>query len=298
MESKKFSRYNKLPNHWNLEKTMSLYARNFDKKITRTWLVTEKIHGSNVCISNRYKEGPAFFTRNGNQLPPEYQKVLRRYNWTDFFKYYTDIDFAYGEIAGPGIQKGVNYGDKKRLYLFDICYSDGTFVTDFNRPGVTKPDGFHYAPVFYDIQASYEMILKLSFKCMENGVISKIYHDTDNVVEGFVLRCLSTPMLTDETRFTLKVKHPKFDEKVRGAKKKNKLEGVDFSPVEPYVNENRANSAMSKFPGYRKHQIGDVMREIVDDVKQEMKDDGVKWEKVYSKYINKNVSKYVVQGAR
>lgn len=297
MESKKFSRYNSLDNYWNLEKTMSLYARDLDKTITRAWLVTEKIHGSNVCISNRYKEGPAFFTRNGNQLPPGYQEVLRRYNWTEFFKYYTDIDFAYGEIAGPGIQKGVNYGDEKRLYLFDIRNKDGTFVTDFNRPGVTKPDGFHYAPVYYDFQASYEIVLKLSLRCMEYNVISKVYHEEGNIVEGFVVRCLSTPMLTDETRFVFKVVHPQFQEKIRGAKKKNKLEGVDFTPVIPYVNENRANSAMSKFPGYKKHQIGDVMREIVDDVKTDMKKDGVKWEKVYSKYINKNVSKFVVEGA-
>ena len=104
-------------------------------------------------------------------------------------------------------------------------------------------------------------------------------------------------MLTDETRFVFKVKHPNFDEKIRGAKKKNKLEGVDFTPVSPYVNENRAHSAMSKFPGYKKHQIGDVMREIVTDVQTDMKKDGVKWDKVYSKYINKNVSKFVVQGA-
>ena len=295
--NKKFIRYNSLDNYWNLEKTMSLYARDFDMKCTRSWLVTEKIHGDNVCISNRYKDGPAFFTRNGNQLPYGHQEVLRSYNWTEFFKYYTDIDFAYGEIAGPGIQKGVTYSDEKRLYLFDIFNKDGTFVTDFNRRNVTKPEGFHYVPVFYDIQASYEMVLKLSLRCMEYDVISTICYEPGNILEGFVVRCLSTPMLTDETRFIFKVKHPKFDEKVRGAKKKNKLEGVDFSPVDPYVNENRANSAMSKFPGYRKHQIGDVMREIVEDIKTDMKKDGVKWDKVYSKYINKNVSKFVVQGA-
>ena len=294
---KKFIRYNSLDNYWNLEKTMSLYAREFDMERTRKWLVTEKIHGDNVCISNRYKEGPAFFTRNGNQLPPGHQEVLRSYNWTEFFKYYTDIDFAYGEMCGTGIQRGVTYGDTKRLFLFDIRNKDGTFVTDFNRPGVTKPDGFHYTPVFYDIQASYNVILKLSLRCMEYDVISKVYDEPDNVVEGFVLRCLSTPMLTDETRFVFKVKHPKFDEKVRGTKKKNKLEGVDFTPVIPYVNENRAHSAMSKFPGYKRHQIGDIMREIVTDVQTDMKKDGLKWDKVYSKYINKNISKFVVQGA-
>lgn len=294
--NKKFEKYNSLENYWNLEKTMSLYAKDFNLDRTRTWLVTEKIHGSNVCISNKYKEGPAFFTRRGNQLPADYQEVLRGYDWEYFFKMHPSVDYAYGEIAGPGIQKGVNYGEKRKLYLFDIKTEDGEYITNFNRPTYyTRLDGFDYVPIVYDVQGSYNMIKKLCIGLMNYDLISRIHHEEGNIAEGVVVRCISMPMLTDETRFIYKVKHPRFDEKVRG-EKKNKLEGVDFSPVEPYVNENRAISAMSKFPGYKKHQIGDVMREIVEDVKQEMKKDGLKWDKVYSKFINKNVSQYVVRG--
>ena len=297
MASDKFIRYGSLDNWWNLEKTMSLYARDFNLGRTRTWLITEKMDGYNVCISNRYKEGAAVFSRNGNQLQPGHQEICKAYDWEKFFAFYPDIDFAYGEFAGPGIQKRVEYEEEKKLYLFDIADKDGNFSPNFNRPAYPKPEGFDYVPVFYDIMGPYDRIKKLCIDTIEAGFLSMFTEKEGNTAEGFVVRCVSNPMLTAETRFVYKVKHSKFDEKSGGGKKKNKLEGVDFSPVEPYVNENRAVSAMSKFPGYRKHQIGDVMREIVDDIKKEMKQDGVKWDKVYTKFINKNCSQFVVRGA-
>jgi hypothetical protein len=294
--NKKFIRYSDLDNWWNLEKTMSLYARDFELGRTRTWLITEKIDGYNVCISNLYKEGPAVFSRNGNQLQPGHQAIIKSYDWKRFFEFYPHIDFAYGEFAGPGIQNRVKYEEEKKLYLFDIFDKDGNFDPNFNRPAYSKPEGFDYSPVFYDIMGPYERIKELCIKSIEGGMLSILNQEEGNTLEGLVVRCVSTPMLTSETRFVYKVKHEKFEEKNRG-EKKNKLADVDFSPVEPYVNENRAISAMSKFPGYKKHQIGDVMREIVEDVKKEMKKDGVKWDKVYTKFINKNCSQFVVRGA-
>jgi ATP-dependent RNA circularization protein (DNA/RNA ligase family) len=114
MAGNKFIRYSKLENWWNLEKTMSLYARDFNLGRTRTWLITEKLDGYNVCISNRYKEGPAVFSRNGNQLQPGHQELVKEYDWEKFFAFYPDVDFAYGEFAGPGIQKRVEYEEEKK----------------------------------------------------------------------------------------------------------------------------------------------------------------------------------------
>ena len=273
---------------------MEKYAPHFDRSNDpHHWQITEKIHGSNVCISNMYKEGPAFFTRNGNQLPADYQTVLRKYDWEWLFAQYPALKFIYGEIAGPKIQKGVDYGDERKLYIFD--YSDGE---DYLR--IPKfEDGFDYVPPLLEQVASrdtYDDILTDILGYLKTDPVSQINPIEGNVVEGFVVKCLSMPMLTKETRFIFKVKHPKFDEKIK-ERKERASDDTDYSVVDQYINDNRIMSAMSKFPGYRRHQIGDVMREIVEDVKEDMKKDGHRWNKKFQKRITKFAQKTVVQGA-
>ena len=289
----KFIRYNSLENYWNLDRIMEKYAPDFDKDESHHWLVTEKIHGSNVCISNMYKEGPAYFTRNGNQLPSNYQTVLKAYDWEWLFVTYPKLKFVYGEIAGPKIQKGVDYGDEKKLYIFD--YSDGEDYIAIPKQEL----GFDYAPIWFQAYPvwTYDDIVNHLLNFLDTDPHTQINPKEDNVVEGFVVKCVSMPMLTKETRFAFKVKHPKFDEKVRGSKKERKFDDTDYDTVDQYINDNRVESALSKFPGYKKHQIGDVMRELVNDVKEDMKKDGHRWDKKFQKRINSFAQKTVVRGA-
>lgn len=287
----KFTRYPDLENYWNLEKIMEKYAPHFDRSSPQHWIVTEKIHGSNVCVSNTYKEGPAFFSRNGNQLPADYQTVLRKYDWEWLFTQYPGLKFVYGEIAGPKIRKGIDYGDECKLYIFD--YFDGE---NFLRiPKFEK--GFDYTPPLIEqvaIKETYNDMLYDIIAYLKSDPISIINPVEGNIAEGYVVKCLSMPMLTNETRFVFKVKHPKFDEKIKGAKKEKKFDDIDYSIVDEYINDNRVQSAISKYPGYRKHQIGDVMREIVSDVEKDMKKDGHRWDKKYAKRITKFAQTTVV----
>lgn len=289
----KFVRYNSLENYWNLEKIMEKYAPHFDRNDLHHWHITEKLHGSNVCISSMYKEGPAFFTRNGNQLPPGYQTVLKEYDWELLFKLNPGLKFVYGEIIGPKIQSGVDYGDEKKLYIFD--YSDGKDYIRIHR----QEEGFDYTPIWFTpiAPSSYDDILNFVLERLSHDPPTALNPKEDNVLEGFVVRCISMPMLTDESRFVFKVKHPKFDEKVRGQKKERASDDTDYTVIDEYINDNRVESALSKFPGYKKHQIGDVMREIVDDVKEDMKKDGHRWDKKFQKRINRFAQKTIVQGA-
>jgi hypothetical protein len=285
----KFIRYNSLENYWYLEKIME-YCHSTIRTEPLYWHVTEKIHGSNVCISNMYKEGPAFFTRNGNQLPADYQEVLRKYDWEWLFKQYPGLKFVYGEIAGPKIQKGVDYGDERKLYIFD--YSNGESYLRIPK----QEEGFDYAPGFTIAPVSYNDFIEWIIDRLEHDPISTINPTKGNVIEGFVVKCVSMPMLTKETRFIFKVKHPRFEEKIK-TKKEKKFDDTDYDLVDQYINENRVASAISKFPGYNKQQIGDVLREIVKDVEEDMKKDGHRWNKKYAKRITSFAQKTVVQGA-
>lgn len=290
----KFVKYNSLENYWNLEKIMDKYAPHFDRfKDTHHWHITEKLHGSNVCISNMYKEGPAFFTRNGNQLPPNYQTVLKEYDWEYLFRLYPKLKFVYGEIVGPKIQKGVDYGDKKKLYIFD--YSDGETYIPIHK----QEREFDYAPIWFTPirKLTYDQIVKHLLQVLSEDPLTSLNPNPGNVLEGFVVRCVSMPMLTNETRFIFKVKHPNFDEKIRESGKERKVDDTDYSVVDQYINDNRVESAMSKFLGYKKHQIGDVMREVIADVQADMKKDGHRWNKKFQKRITKFAQKAVVEGA-
>lgn len=296
MNKPKFVRYNDIENWWTLSKIMEKYNPDFNVRMAMNWIVTEKIHGSNVCVSNRYKEGPAFFTREGHQLPSDYQTVMKSYDWEGFFKRNVGIDFVYGEIAGYKIQKGVNYGDRK-FYIFDLKGKDG----DYHLPlclNLVDEFGFYYAPVYKTITATYEDLVQILRKNLKEDPVSQINPVDGNFIEGYVVKCLNMPMLTNMSRFIFKIKHPRFEEKVRAASRKNKKkDDTDYSPVAPYLNENRIQSATSKYPGYKKSQIGDVMRAIVNDIQKDMKKDGLRWSKKYCKYINRYASKYVVRNA-
>jgi Rnl2 family RNA ligase len=296
---KKFVRFSEIENPDFVYKTIDKYVEDFNPSQNQEfWQITEKIHGSNVCISNKYEEGPAFFTRNGNQLPSDYQNVMKQYNWEEYFRKNPDIDFVYGEIAGKKIQKGVDYGERA-FYVFDAKDKDGNFkqpiIENIEISGYYRP--FQLAPVITYITCTLDEVLKYCYGLIESDTLTQINPIEGNIVEGFVIKCLSRPKLTTYSRFIIKVKHPKFEEKQRERKRPKKQDDFDYSPVEPYVNENRAHSAMSKFPGYKKDQIGDVLREVVNDIKNSMEKDGLEWEKQYCKYINRQISKIVVKGA-
>jgi len=303
-ETKKFVRFSEVENPPYILKTIEKYVPDFDPSVdVELWEITEKIHGSNVCVSNRYKEGPAFFSRNGHQLPADYQKIMKSYNWKAFFEQNPGIDFVYGEIAGHKIQKGVDYGERA-FYIFDMKNKEGNYLPEINifywytnDPEQQDFRQFQYAPILKRLKGTLDDALEWCFANLEENPVSWINPTEGNVVEGFVIRCVSRPRLTMNNRFIVKVKHPKFEEKIRKSKKKKKVDDFDYSPVEPYVNENRAQSAMSKFPGYKRSKIGDVLREIIRDIEEAMKKDGLKFEKQYCKYINKQLSKIVVNGA-
>jgi len=299
-EDKKFVRFSEIENYKYIPKIVDKYTDDIDlANDVEEFHISEKIHGSSICISNKYKDGPRYFTRNGHLLPTKYKEVMDGYDWKSFFDLNTDIDFAYGEIAGQGIQKGVDYGDKA-FYIFDFKDNEGKYHTfqyyTIDIASEFKP--FQYAPVHSIVKTTFNKLVETLTASLEGDqtkIVSFINPIEGNIIEGYVVRCLSRPKLTGLSRYIFKIKHQNFDEMVRKPKNKKPRIEYDYSDIDPYINENRIQSAMSKFPGYTKKLIGDVMREIVLDVKKDSAKDDIVWEKHYSKYINKQVQKTVIK---
>lgn len=112
----------------------------------RSWLLTEKVDGTNIRLDFR-REGARIDGRTDKaQLPqdllrrlaevvsriqPEVDKILDEYDITSYT--------LYGEGYGPGIQKGGGrYRADKDFVLFDVLVNDKTWLGfhDVDRAGV------------------------------------------------------------------------------------------------------------------------------------------------------------------
>jgi Rnl2 family RNA ligase len=272
-----------------MTKLLDKYYPNFDKDEKYSWVVSEKLHGSNICISNN--DGDVnYFSRNGHPLPTNYVEVLNEYNWKLLFEYNPSA-FVYGEIVGKGIQKGVDYGEKKRLFIFDYSTEDGKYSF---RSSV--PHGFNHVPSRNVYRTSYNELIDETLKKLKTNPVTALNPVEGNTIEGDVIKCSDLPYLSEHHRFIFKVKHENFNEK-KQAKKTPIVDYTDYTILDSYITENRVESAMSKYPEYTKKDIGRILKEICDDIKQEMKKDGIEWCKPYGKYINNKSHKKVVQEA-
>ena len=151
-----FKKYSSLENHYNSKFIEKLYSLGLTGG---EWVAREKIHGTNFSlIIERDKVTCA--KRTGPILPAEdffgYEIILK--NYEDSIKAVQDIMETsavvtyqvFGEFAGPGIQKNVDYGDKD-FYVFDIIVTtesgDVTYVDDYMMESFCNSFGFKIAPL-------------------------------------------------------------------------------------------------------------------------------------------------------
>lgn len=152
-----FKKYSSLENHYNSKFIEKLYSLGLTGG---EWVAREKIHGTNFSlIIERDKATCA--KRTGPILPAEdffgYEIILK--NYADSIKAVQDIMETsavvfyqvFGEFAGPGIQKNVDYGDKD-FYVFDIIVTtesgDVTYVDDYMMESFCNTFKFKMAPLF------------------------------------------------------------------------------------------------------------------------------------------------------
>jgi len=284
-----FIKYSSIENHYR-EKVVDWYRENGLENVG--WILTEKIHGANFS-----------FWCNSSEV-----KVASRNQWVDSTFYscqdiidaYTPVVLelatffpnstvaVYGELYGPGIQKGVNYGDKKDFVAFDIRV-DGYFL-DRNKVHVyiaganqltlqkhgQRSTLMDVVPI---VGSTVSLTQVLEFDNEFVSVLGRLngVDDDANLAEGFI----ATPVgkayqRIGSDRVILKSKGEKWTEKSKKVKTPRApvTEHPLTSTVEQYVNTNRVDAVTSKMGPLTPKDFGRIIRAVCDDVIDDMVKDG------------------------
>ena len=240
------------------------------------WL-TEKLHGSNVQIHvepdgavsygtrGGFVNGPALFGWPASRLDviPRFTELVAKMIVTAQW-YETDITL-YGEIVGPGVpsaQKGIYYGDAKRVYFF------GSRIGDILRSPMVIADDFPMIDTVPLVGTVTGLDAALSF---DIEFSSKLVEVEDNICEGIVIQPLM-PVRNGDSYFLLKKKNEKFAERAHAKKERVPDEVADplNAAFRTYITPARMQSVFSKDgPIEDRKEIGRYIKAILADAKED-----------------------------
>jgi Rnl2 family RNA ligase len=293
-----FEKYSSLENHYNGKFIEKIRNAGFD--VTEPWVAREKIHGTNFSIIIE-RDAVTCAKRTGPILPAEdffgYSVILKKYNDSIKAVQHTIKEGSsmqiFGEFAGGGIQKGVDYGEKD-FYVFDILVktAEGTnqFVDDYMMETICNTFGFKMAPLlgrgkFDDliqlpnmldvVVNDYNELAANEGIPVANKQIWKAVVAEDNIAEGYVLKPCYPKFFPNGARVAIKCKNSKFSEKSKSdkpIKAKAILTDVDkvaLSTLCQYATINRVNNVISKIGQIGPKDFGKVMGLTVQDILEE-----------------------------
>lgn len=295
-----FKKYSSLENHYNSKFIEKLRTNGLTGG---EWVAREKIHGTNFSLIIE-RDAVTCAKRTGPILPAEdfygYEIVLK--NYADSIKSVQDIMETsaavsyqvFGEFAGTGIQKNVDYGGKD-FYVFDIIVTtesgDVTYVDDYMMESFCKTFGFKLAPLLG--RGKFEDLIKLpndldsvlpdyNFMVDNVGLIEANAHVWNAeakgevfTAEGYVLKPCYPLWLPNGNRVAIKCKNSKFSEKKKSDKPIKAAVVLSQDDMDlmwqftDYVTVNRINNVISKIGEVTPKDFGKVMGLTVQDILEE-----------------------------
>lgn len=241
-----------------------------------TWLKQEKFDGANIQIFFEPGEEPKIGKRSDFVTPEDnffnVHEVFERQresieDFVDTCVPGSDEENVrlYGELIGPGVQNRIDYGDEKRIVIFDVMIAD-----DFMDPEFLED-------VRRETSAGIHLVVPA-----EEAKINTL-EDFNNMeiaegVEGYVLK--PSQVVLDKGSgdpIMFKVKNEKFLEKEnKNPKPKKKQETMSEEAEElraqflSLVNDNRLKSVFSKHGEIDSpEQLGDYIKLVMEDAKED-----------------------------
>lgn len=300
-----FKKYSSLENHYNNKFIEKLRTHGMTGG---EWVAREKIHGTNFSLIIE-RDAVTCAKRTGPILPAEdfygYEIVLK--NYADSIKAVQEIMETaatvsyqvFGEFAGGGIQKGVDYGAKD-FYVFDIIVTtesgDETYVDDYMMEAFCNSFGFKIAPLLG--RGKFEDLIQLpndldvvvkdyNFMVDNVGLVEANKHvwkaivAGDNTAEGYVLKPCYPKWAPNGTRVAIKCKNSKFSEKKKSDKPIKAAVVLSQEDLDilwkftDYVTVNRINNVISKIGEVSPKDFGKVMGLTVQDILEEAGREGL-----------------------
>ena len=273
-----FVKYRSLENTYR-SKFIASFLNQFPELATAQYQITEKIHGANVSVSfvpgQPWKLGKrTSFLQAGENFYNIWEVVENYREYLDGLQELVEHDSVtmtlYGELYGPKVQKGVNYGATRRIAFFDLVI-DGEMLPpiDFTRafqdhadltvPIIDIVDGLE-AALGYDVEFN-----------------SHINPEEGNICEGIVIKPLRQVYYDKRgCWFCLKKKNEKFGQKVK--EKKVSPEDPELARLNVafrnYLTDNRLQGVFSKYGEIEEpEQIGQYIRWMLADAQSDFEKD-------------------------
>ena len=301
-----FVKYSSLENHTN-DKFLS---KVFESVLhTDIFVAREKIHGTNFSVIIT-KDSIVPAKRTGPILETEkffgYEDLMAKYDskFKSIQSQLSDNDLyssiqIFGEYAGGGIQKEVDYGEKD-FYVFDVLTTskDGTvseYWPDRSVEAFTIFNSLKIAPLIK--RGTLEELLKLPVEY--NSVVKAYDHlfsdggplmansyefeqsvPTDNVSEGLVIKPCVPKNLDSGSRIAIKYKTDAFKEKGKGKAPKipvpmsEKDKGILFE-YSKYVTKARISNVISHIGEVTAKDFGKVLGLTMRDIFVESEREGL-----------------------
>ena len=297
-----FKKYTDIENSYRAKYINDFFDRHPEMREAR-WGITEKIDGSNCSfIFDKQESGKFKFSygkRSGliasdenfygiqnvvKEMDPFIRNVILQLNHFPSIMENATTFTLFGELYGPGIQKRIDYGTKKRIAFFDIAI-DGQFVNQSTFFTLMKMfDEYNqYTVPMLAVTDSFDHALQ--YDTHFNSLMGPKCGELENECEGVVIKPWLADMSTlidqygHPENFYIKSKNEKFAEKMKTKYKK---------PMEPqsealtnaqsifaeYLNENRIKSVFSKEGEISDmKEMGKYIKLILEDAKEDfMKD--------------------------
>lgn len=274
----KFEKYPSIENSYR-EKYINNWLVKFPELEMEEFIITEKIHGANFQIfitpddfrfgkrNSFIKEDEKFFgyepvMEKYTEMIMEMQFYLKENNY--------DSMRMFGELFGSNIQKGVDYGEKKKFKVFDIYIEDRLLS---QKDAVDLINDLGYGSYYVPIITVVEGIKKaLEFDAEFDTLLSD---KEDNICEGVVIKPYRKAYTFDGLApFHLKVKNKKFLERASKSNKPKVAMSDKFKEVQDiyadHLTDNRLQGIFSKYGEINEpKQMGEYIEYMLEDAKED-----------------------------
>ncbi len=279
-----FKKYPSIENSYH-SKSIERWIGFFPELKNEQYIVLEKIHGTNFSIIFEPGQKPCLASRNRLLEPDEDFFGIQDAVFSDahqglmnYFEHQANTREAvfqlYGELFGPGINKGVFYGDKRSFLFFDLR-RDGFLLVHRDFESFMPPELKQYLVPGLGIFPSLESALMVEVEGVNSLLTPKDYSAPNNL-EGVVIKPYTNIFISPvgET-FVLKKKALRFQEVNR--KKKPPRESREHPLVtelnqkfNQYITEQRLQNVFSREGVIQdKKQIAHFIQLLLEDAKEE-----------------------------
>ncbi len=279
-----FKKYPSMDNTYQV-KSVELWKEFHPNIVDEEFIVLEKIHGTNFSIIFEPGQVPYFASRNRVLEPNEdffsVRDVVLQEDHAQlmekFVRLAKDENLAYqiyGELFGPGINKGVFYGKERDFRFFDLR-RNGFLLSHREFEAVMRPASDKYIIPNLGIFKGLQIALDIPVEGV-NSLFTPEDHKGPNILEGVVIKPYNKVILSPiGYTFLLKKKTEKFQEV---SKERKPQKESDEHPVVAelnqrfyhYITDQRLQNVFSKEGSISdKKQISKYIQLLLDDAKED-----------------------------